>query len=407
MQQQHQTFKHISLLNNNAYNKTMNVQSVLLCTRPIVLQLCKHKSTITYNTLYSNTALCNKAYSTLQHNNLQHVFSKYNARIVNRYNQQQQHSYHGYTRNTNTSNNTRSTRNRLLYTITGISVTSLAVYIINTQQNKQMTEYLYNTLIHSNDNNSLLQSVHKTLFSSYEILGYNLPVVVWSILAINVGVFGLWQVSTLEHFMLQNFTVSAYGVIIQKKLHTLVSSAFSHHGIGHLLFNCIAFASISQLLLYPTIYYYGLPALSDNQFLSIYLSASVASTLFSWLITALTTNRISRGLALSQRGLGASGAVYTLFTISAILFPQSSYYLMFIPYPITAETLLPGLVAFDVLGIILTRLKLINSPLGHGTHLGGVIFGLLVTYLYIKPKIEKQVQEMKKRSNYLNRTYFL
>ncbi len=41
-----------------------------------------------------------------------------------------------------------------------------------------------------------------------------------------------------------------------------------------------------------------------------------------------------------------------MFALSSMLFPDNSFYIMFIPYPIKAENLLPGLAVFETCGTI-------------------------------------------------------
>jgi membrane associated rhomboid family serine protease len=46
-----------------------------------------------------------------------------------------------------------------------------------------------------------------------------------------------------------------------------------------------------------------------------------------------------------QTLLGASGAIYGVVVAFAFLFPNTELMLMFIPYPIKAKYLVPGLIA--------------------------------------------------------------
>lgn len=88
---------------------------------------------------------------------------------------------------------------------------------------------------------------------------------------------------------------------------------------------------------------------------------------------SLAQNGLRRSRAFVRPSLGASGAVCAIFATSALLFPHNQYQIMFIPYPIEAENLLPGLVGFDTIGLIYSHFK--TSQLGHGAHLGGYLCG--------------------------------
>lgn len=54
----------------------------------------------------------------------------------------------------------------------------------------------------------------------------------------------------------------------------------------------------------------------------------------------------------------------------SLLFPRTQFTIMFIPYPIYAENLLPGLVAFDVCGLL-------YNAFGSGGSFLGVLFACL------------------------------
>lgn len=270
----------------------------------------------------------------------------------------------------------------LLYTSTGVILVCGSILLLNFTYNKYLSSML--SLHHTNNG----------LLDTYEFMGYDIPIVVWGILALNISVFVAWQIPSFQTFMYTYFTCSAYGVLVQKRYITMLTACFSHASIGHLLFNCIAFATISTGLL-SYIPQLNRSFITTQEFILFYLGACISSTIIGWLITAVTSRRGYRGIALSQRGLGASGAVFSLFAVSCILNPYGQYYILLIPYPIYAKTLLPCLVAFDIAGVIYNMFK--HSPLGHTAHLGGVIFGLLYVYLYLRPTLRKHLEEEQKR----------
>lgn len=215
--------------------------------------------------------------------------------------------------------------------------------------------------------------------SKLKILGYELAVVVWVILCINISIFGLWQINALQPYIWQHFTVNAYDVIIKLKLYTLITSIFSHSQLSHLFSNCIAF-NVSKLLLYSTTQYSKLSILTANEFVFIYLCAEVVSEIIGWRITYLTaTNNESCIVALARHALGASGAVYTLLTIATLLLSQTGYSL--------------SRLVFNDINFMIYSTKLDNSTICHSAHLVHcVVFGLLVTYLHIKPKLYMQAK---------------
>jgi DNA-binding beta-propeller fold protein YncE len=68
---------------------------------------------------------------------------------------------------------------------------------------------------------------------------------VFVLLVINLAIWGLWQFArsndSLLEFMRANFTVSRSGILTELRLHTLLSSCFSHEDLMHILFNMLFF----------------------------------------------------------------------------------------------------------------------------------------------------------------------
>jgi membrane associated rhomboid family serine protease len=71
-------------------------------------------------------------------------------------------------------------------------------------------------------------------------------------------------------------------------------------------------------------------------------------------------------------GLGASGAVYALLAGFVMNFPNAELTIFPLPVGLPAPVFLVGLTAFDLLGLF----GRIRVGLGHGAHLGGLMFGL-------------------------------
>lgn len=223
--------------------------------------------------------------------------------------------------------------------------------------------------------------------SSIDILGYRLPVPVAAILAINIALCVAWHVPSLQPLMYLHFTTDYYRVFHQRMYHTLVTHAFSHMSGMHLLFNCMAFATIA-----PSISLF----LSDTQFVAFYLSSAVVSALVGFALLYLTSLPANRWKQLRIPSLGASGAVFACFAASALTFPDSQYNILFIPYNIPASTILPMAAAFDVCGLVWNRYR--GSPLGHGAHLGGMMCGVALYKVWIEPsELLRRVREERER----------
>lgn len=78
--------------------------------------------------------------------------------------------------------------------------------------------------------------------------------------------------------------------------------------------------------------------------------------------------------------IGASGAIYGVLLAFGMLFPNRPLYMMFIPVPIKAKWMVLGY------GFIELLIGLSNATDGvaHFAHLGGMIFGFLMIYIWKK-----------------------
>mmetsp|Transcript_13212 Transcript_13212/g.25676 ORF Transcript_13212/g.25676 Transcript_13212/m.25676 type:complete len:347 (+) Transcript_13212:55-1095(+) len=227
----------------------------------------------------------------------------------------------------------------------------------------------------------LANSLENYLNPEWVLKKYTAPVV--GITLINLAVFLMWRVPKFQPMMYRHFTSSYHGVMTKRRWHTLITCVFSHKGGFHFLFNTMCMTSLSPIICMIV----GAP-----QFVAFYLGAGLFSSLTSLGFQAAVGRLILRvgntqaaAAFLSTPGLGASGSVLGLFAISASIFPQNSFILLFLPmFPIEAGTLWPALVVFDICGCIYTLYR--HSPIGHAAHLGGSLAGWLYYHYYLKTK---------------------
>ena len=133
------------------------------------------------------------------------------------------------------------------------------------------------------------------------------------LILINFVVFGAWKIPTLHPWMMKYFTHNpSSGRSI-----TLLTSCFSHKSLLHLTLNMVGLWSFGPLIH---------NVLGREQFVAMYLSIGT------------TANVCSHVLQLSLQSsrpiiptLGASGALYGLLTGTALLYPNSSVFLVFLP----------------------------------------------------------------------------
>lgn len=133
------------------------------------------------------------------------------------------------------------------------------------------------------------------------------------LIALNTVVFACWQVPRLTPFMSKWF-LHLPG---SKQNITLLTSCFSHQEFFHFALNMVGLWSFGRVV-HDT--------LGREQFLAMYLSAGIGANVVSHV--ASLALRQSRPLLPS---LGASGAIYGLVASTAVLHPNSSISLIFLP----------------------------------------------------------------------------
>ena len=145
----------------------------------------------------------------------------------------------------------------------------------------------------------------------------------------------------------------------------LVTYAFLHGGIAHILFNMFGLVSFGSELEY----HWG-----SRRFAAFYF-ASVLAAAFTQL---LVTNALGQGLPT----VGASGGIYGLLLGFALMFPKRRVTLIFPPIPMPAWlfVLLFGCLEL-YLGVSGTR-----SGIAHFAHLGGMIGGFLTLLYWRTPR---------------------
>ena len=139
---------------------------------------------------------------------------------------------------------------------------------------------------------------------------------------------------------------------------TVVTYAFVHGGVLHLLFN-----SLALFIFGPTVE----RRMGGPAFLLYFLYCVVGSAAF-----ALIVHRIFP----VPPFIGASGGVMGLFLAYTRLHPDRELIAFPIPVPIRAQTLLALVATYDLLGMLFLR-QAIGTGTAHEAHLGGLFFGWL------------------------------
>lgn len=200
--------------------------------------------------------------------------------------------------------------------------------------------------------------------------------VVLVFLAINTGVFVLWQVLGQTPFMLENFLVS-WDALAAGRTWTLLTSEFSHVWFPHFLINMLVLWSFGPIVEYT---------IASARFLSFYLFAAVVASLAHAFVSKFVLGQPEIS------ALGASGAISGVILLFAFIYPRARILLFgLIPVPALAGAL--GFVGLDVLGLI-WQAEGGGLPIGHGAHLGGALTGMLYYFLVIRPLQVRQAQRM-------------
>ncbi|XP_064638959.1 presenilin-associated rhomboid-like protein, mitochondrial isoform X2 [Lineus longissimus] len=175
------------------------------------------------------------------------------------------------------------------------------------------------------------------------------------LIALNVGVFLLWRIPALEPFMVRFFCSNpASGA----PLWSMVGATFSHYSFFHLAVNMYVLWSFSNII--------G-RVLGKEQFLGVYMTAGMVSSLFSYAAKTIRPSLIP--------SLGASGAIMAILGATCIAFPDSRLSIAFIgdlvPHSFSADSAMKFLIAFDTIGLLLGW-----KYFDHAAHLGGMLFGI-------------------------------
>ncbi len=146
-------------------------------------------------------------------------------------------------------------------------------------------------------------------------------------------------------------------ILAWKEYYRLVTSAFLHADLRHLIFNMLS------------LYFFG-PSLEfllgKSQFLLVYFAAVVGGNLLS-----LYVHRHH-----DYRAYGASGGVCGIIFAYILFFPGASIGFLFLPLPIPGWIYAIGYILFSFYGM-----KEHKGDIGHDAHLGGAIIGFLLTAL--------------------------
>jgi membrane associated rhomboid family serine protease len=190
------------------------------------------------------------------------------------------------------------------------------------------------------------------------------------IIMLNVVVYLLWGYATQNitnlEFMSQNFTVSWSG-LMEGRFWILLTSAFSHTELWHLLLNMFVLRSFGSIME---------STLGKKSFIQFYLVAAVLSSLAHAVVSAYLMNQPD------LPAVGASGAISGLILLFSLIYPREKI-LLFAIIPIPAIFGALVFIGLDIWGL-LAQTAGGGLPIGHGAHLGGAFVGIIYYFIFLR-----------------------
>ena len=183
------------------------------------------------------------------------------------------------------------------------------------------------------------------------------------------GDFSLGYQKTTE-FLALNPSKIVHG----QALWTFLTSMFMHGSPFHLFANMLSLMFLGGFVE---------RLVGKKRFLGVYFASGIAGSLFFVLSSYLSAD-------LNVYAVGASGAIFGLAGMLAILTPRLPVYIMFIP--IAMPMWFGVIIIMLSLWILSTSL---NLPIGNTAHLGGLMIGLIYAY-YLRTKYKEKAALIRK-----------
>lgn len=160
----------------------------------------------------------------------------------------------------------------------------------------------------------------------------------------------------------QEFSMTVGALTRSRGHHRLVTSAFLHVGVAHLLLNMMSFLSFGPVVE---------KILGTDGLIVLYFGSAIAGSLM-----ILLNNRRNPNYS----AIGASGAVSGVIFAFCLFYPMAEISILFLPWGVPA-------ILFALLYLALST-HLMRTPdrvISHEGHLGGALGGLILTIL-MKPE---------------------
>lgn len=193
--------------------------------------------------------------------------------------------------------------------------------------------------------------------------------IIYGIIGLNCAIFGYAQYlkeqarqGYTKGFILhvRNFSLSMGVFFKEGRYYTMLTSAFSHLDLLHLVGNMVSFYYMASLLA-------ATPYFTPVRLLTVIFGAGVSGGL-GYLTTQYRAVKEGRGNAW-QPALGFSGAVMGVGSVAAFLYPKTTFMIYGI-VPVPLWVLIGGYALYD--GFLVNNT---TTGTAHSGHIGGLIFG--------------------------------
>ncbi len=176
------------------------------------------------------------------------------------------------------------------------------------------------------------------------------------LIVVNVLIFGLCAFSPALRVRIYEFGAMQSLAVVRGQWWRLLTAQYLHAGSVHLLVNMVA------------LHFLGRPLeerWSARKFFAIYTLCGLCGNAF---FTVLGARGVIHPL---MPAVGASGCIYGLLGIVAVLFPTARLYVWFLfPVRIRTAAIIMGALAF------MTVVERGGNYGGHACHLAGLVFGV-------------------------------
>ena len=171
----------------------------------------------------------------------------------------------------------------------------------------------------------------------------------------------------------EKYAFIPYQVKYKKEHIRLISYAFLHVDLPHLIFNMFSFYMFGEMIENQLVLNYGV-LLGELHFLIIYFVGALIATVWPYVRNSENANYIS---------VGASGAVSSVLFASMLWNPTMEVGIILLPFYIPSYVFAPIYLAFEY-----WSLKRGKSNIAHDAHIGGALFGIAYIALINFDKIK-------------------